>query len=226
MCSGVLGIISLGFFVLALHMASYGTGHPLDYERLVLTLAMLGAAMGFLPYNMNPASIYMGDAGSMLLGLNAAVLILLFAEPGLIKWMLGAVIVFGLPVADMLLTLLRRWRNARPLMMGDRSHFYDQLTDRGYSVRQVVAISYALSIAFAVIGCGTAIFLRTRHMIPVILGVFVLTAIAISKFRMVSLMPPEQRGVGGRSAEDGHTCSASKAVETAAAVEHDSPGAP
>ncbi|HON69011.1 MAG TPA: MraY family glycosyltransferase [Phycisphaerae bacterium] len=225
MCSGVLGIISLGFFVLALHMASYGTGNPLDYERLVLTLAMLGAAMGFLPYNMNPASIFMGDAGSMLLGLNAAVLILLFAEPGLIKWMLGAVMVFGLPVADMVLTLLRRWRNARPLMLGDRSHFYDQLTDRGFSVRQVVAISYALSIGFAVIGCGTAIFLRTRYMIPVIAGVFLVTAIAISKFGMVSLMPPEQRGSGTGPARDHHGHNAADRAETPAA-ERDSASAP
>lgn len=193
MCSGVLGIISLGFFVLALHLAVFNADKEINSERLVLSLAMLGAAAGFLPYNTNPASIFMGDAGSMLLGLNAAVLILLFSEPGIIKWMLGAVTVFGLPIADMVLTLLRRWRNAQPLMLGDRSHFYDQLVDRGYSVRQVVVISYALSVGFAVIGCAAAIFLRTRWVIPVCLGVFVLVAIAIWKFRMVELMPPERR---------------------------------
>lgn len=210
MCSGVLGIISLGFFVLALHLAMYDAEQPLSYERLVLALAMLGAAAGFLPYNKNPASIFMGDAGSMLLGLNAAVLILLFSEPGIIKWMLGAVMVFGLPIADMMLTLLRRWRNAQPLMLGDRSHFYDQLVDRGYSVRQVVAISYALSIAFAVIGCVTPIFLKTRYVIPIYAAVFVIVVVAIWKFRMVELLPPERRPYGA-----GHTKPAENPEEVA-----------
>jgi UDP-GlcNAc:undecaprenyl-phosphate GlcNAc-1-phosphate transferase len=193
LCSGVLGIISLGFFVVALHMAGASAGQPLSNERLVLSLAMLGAAAGFLPYNTNPASIFMGDAGSMLLGLNAAVLILLFGEPGFIKWMLSAVIVFGLPISDMALAMIRRWRNAQPLMLGDRSHFYDQLVDRGFTVRQVVAISYALTIAFAAIGCGAAVFLRTRHVILVFLGVVAAVVLAIAKFHMVELLPPEQR---------------------------------
>jgi UDP-GlcNAc:undecaprenyl-phosphate GlcNAc-1-phosphate transferase len=196
MCSGVLGIISLGFFVLALHLAVYAPDQALSNERLVLALAMLGAAVGFLPYNLNPASIFMGDAGSMLLGLNAAVMILLFADPGIIRWMLGAVMVFGLPIADMMLTLLRRWRNAQPLMMGDRSHFYDQLVDRGYSVRQVVAISYGLAFGFAAIGCGAVIFLRTRYVILVCMGVVIATMLAVWKFRMVALLPPDERPYG------------------------------
>jgi UDP-GlcNAc:undecaprenyl-phosphate/decaprenyl-phosphate GlcNAc-1-phosphate transferase len=193
MCSGVLGIISLGFFALAVHMACYQPYEPLSYARLVLSLAMLGAATGFLPYNTNPASIFMGDAGSMLLGLNAAVLILLFCQQGIIRWMLGAVMVFGLPIADMVLTLLRRWRNAQPLMVGDRSHFYDQLVDRGYTVRQVVAISYGLSIVFGIIGCTVPVFFKTRYVIPIFMVVFVVVAVAIWKFRMVDLLPPEKR---------------------------------
>ncbi len=91
-------------------------------------------------------------------------------------------IVFGLPIADMMLTLLRRWRNARPLMKGDRSHFYDQLVDRGYSVRQVVAISYVLSILFAAIGCGAAIFLRTRYVLMLCIGLVAVGAFVIGKF--------------------------------------------
>ena len=101
----------------------------------------------------------MGDAGSMLLGLNAAILILMFTEAGFFRWTMGALMVFGLPIADMLLTLARRWRNGRPLMEGDRSHFYDQLRDRGLSVRWVVAISYALTLAFVLVGISV-IFLR------------------------------------------------------------------
>jgi len=193
LCGGVLGIISIGFFVLAVHMACWRPDQAITHERVVLSLAMLGAAVGFLPYNRNPASIFMGDAGSMLLGLNAAVLIMMFCEPGRLRWMLGAIVVFGLPIADMTLTLLRRWRNAQPLMIGDRSHFYDQLVDRGYSVRQVVAISYALAFVFAVVGVVTALFVRTRYAIVVYGVVFIVVVWAVWKFRMVELMPPGAR---------------------------------
>lgn len=165
LCSGVLGIMAAGFLVLAVHMHLWSDWDPLDAQRVVLSLAMLGAALGFLPYNRNPATIFMGDAGSMLLGLNAAILLLLFAKSGGLRWMLGSLMVFGLPLADMVLTLLRRWRNQRPLMQGDRSHFYDQLVDRGWPVRKTVRLSYAIAALFAVAGCS-AVFLRMRYFIP------------------------------------------------------------
>lgn len=190
LCAGVLGIIGLGFFLLAGHVRLYAEGE-LANERLVLAAAMLGSSAGFLPFNRNPAKIFMGDAGSMLLGLNAAVLILMFAastatEQARIPWMLGALMVFGLPIGDMLLTLARRWRNGKPLMIGDRSHFYDQLRDRGMSVKRVVAISYLLTLGFVLVGTSV-MFLRTRYAILVYLGAAVLAVAAVTRFRMVSL---------------------------------------
>ena len=111
LCSGVLGIISAGFLILSVHLHVWGDWYPWDVERVTLSLAMMGAALGFLPYNRSPARIFMGDAGSMLLGLNAAILILLFTKSNAIRWLLASVMVFGLPLADMVLTLVRRWRN-------------------------------------------------------------------------------------------------------------------
>jgi len=185
LCSGVLGIIALGFLILAIHLRAYGDS-PEANERVILASAMLGAAAGFLPFNLNPATIFMGDAGSMLLGLNAAVIMLLFAQEHLIRWMLGVLMVFGLPIGDMLLTLARRWRNGRPLMEGDRSHFYDQLVDRGLTVRHVVTISYLLTVAFALVGISV-ILLRTRYAILVYF-IAVLAALAgVWKFDMAGL---------------------------------------
>lgn len=185
LCTGVLGIISIGFFILAAYLRLFGE-HPITNERMVLALAMLGAAAGFLPFNRNPAKIFMGDAGSMLLGLNAAIIILLFAEDRRINWMIGALMVFGLPVADMLLTLARRWRNGRPLMEGDRSHFYDQLIDRGMSVRYVVAVSYLLTTAFVVLGI-LVMFLRVRHAVLVYAAAAVAFVLLVSKFDMAGI---------------------------------------
>jgi len=195
LCTGVLGIISIGFFVLAMHLRSHWDLN-VESERIVLALAMLGAAGGFLPFNRNPAKIFLGDAGSMLLGLNAAILILLFAEAHMVRWVLGALMVFGLPLADMLLTLVRRWRNGRPVMQGDRSHFYDQLCDRGFSVRQVVAISYLLTLAFVLAGTSV-IFLRTRYAILIYMIVAMVAALAVWKFDMVGIERERPRAGSG-----------------------------
>jgi UDP-GlcNAc:undecaprenyl-phosphate GlcNAc-1-phosphate transferase len=188
LCSGVLGIISAGFLVLSVHLHLWHDWHPWDVQRVTLSLAMMGAALGFLPFNRSPAKIFMGDAGSMLLGLNAAILILLFTKSGAIRWLLGSLMVFGLPLADILLTLVRRWRNQRPLMQGDRSHFYDQLVDRGWPIKRVVGISYVLAAFFAVMGC-VSITLRTRYMLLLYPLVFLGVVGLIAKFRMVRLEP-------------------------------------
>ncbi len=191
LCSGVLGIISLGMLIVAAHMHAYGGWAAPNILRVVICLAMLGAAMGFLPYNRNPATIFMGDAGSMLLGLNAAVMILLFVEGVFTpRWMLASVMAFGLPLADMFLTMARRWRAQKPLMQGDRSHFYDQLLDRGWSVRKVVLTSYLLAAFYSAAACA-CIVLRTRYLVLFYLGVFALTIGAIIKFRMVRVEPTD-----------------------------------
>lgn len=191
LCTGVLGIISIGFFILAAHLRLYGDV-PITNERIVLALAMLGGAAGFLPFNRNPAKIFMGDAGSMLLGLNAAILMLLFGEEGRINWMIGAVMVFGLPIADMFLTLARRWRNGRPLMEGDRSHFYDQLIDRGLGVKRVVAISYVLTTAFVLVGISV-IFLRIRYAVLVYAAAVAILVLLVSKLNMAGIEDGRRR---------------------------------
>lgn len=186
LCSGVLGIISVGFVILAVHLRVVYPTSPLGDDRVVLAMGMLGAALGFLPYNVNPAKIFMGDAGSMLLGFNAAVLLLMFGEQRIVRWMIGATIIFGLPVADMLLAMVRRWRNGRPIMIGDRSHYYDQLRDRGLSVRRVAAISYLLALAFVVVGTSV-VFIRTRYAILVFMATIGVVLAAIWKFKMAGI---------------------------------------
>lgn len=162
LCAGVTAIISLGFFVLASHLAIAEYSREGNAIRLVLTIAMFGAVLGFLPLNFNPARIFMGDAGSVLLGYNCGFMILLFDERGILRWMLGGLMVFGLPIADTALAIFRRWRSGRSIFVGDRSHFYDQLVDRGMSVRKVVLISYLLAAFCAALGCAS-IWLRLRY---------------------------------------------------------------
>ena len=198
LCSGVLAIASVGLLILAVHLR---TAPAVDVGianlRIVLALAMLGTTAGFLPFNRHPASIFLGDAGSMLLGLNAAILILLLAEEQAVRWVLAAAMVFGLPLSDMILTLMRRWRNGRPLMQGDRSHFYDQLHDRGLSVWQVVTISYMLALGFLLVGVS-ALFLPTRYFGIVCCLAAGAVVLGIWKMDMVGIAP-ESRSAGNDS---------------------------
>jgi UDP-GlcNAc:undecaprenyl-phosphate GlcNAc-1-phosphate transferase len=186
LCSGVVAIISAGLLVLAIHCHLWGDWRSWDVLRVVVTLSMMGAALGFLPYNRHPAKIFMGDAGSMLLGLNVAIVLLIFAKANALRYLLASIMVFGLPIADTALAMARRWRNGKPIMQGDRSHFYDQLIDRGWSVRCVVLVSYSACALFAALGC-LAIAVRLRYLIPLYAMVVVGVAILVSRLGMVDV---------------------------------------
>ncbi len=194
LCSGVTAIIAVGFLLLATSIAGWslwgnGPEHRFAELVIVISLALLGAAIGFLPYNFNPASIFMGDAGSMLLGFVCATLIIMFGERvGLLKWTIGALFIFGLPIFDTSLAFVRRWRNGRPIFKGDRSHFYDQLVDRGLTVKQAVLVCYGLALFFVAMGVGI-IFMRTRYGICVYLGVCAILAVAVYRAGMLQVDP-------------------------------------
>ena len=191
LCAGVTAIIALGFFIIAAYLAVYEWARDANATRLVLSIAMLGATLGFLPFNFNPAKIFMGDAGSVLLGYNCGIMILLFDEGGVIRWMLAGLMVFAVPILDTALAIFRRWRSGRSIFAGDRSHFYDQLRDRGWSVKQTVMICYALAIFFAILGC-LAIWIRMRFMIVLYALVFIVIVFVIYRAGMTKAesIPP------------------------------------
>ncbi|MDX2197546.1 MAG: MraY family glycosyltransferase [Phycisphaerae bacterium] len=145
LCAGVSAIVAFGYYLLAADLAVYDAelgGHKL---RLVLAIAVCGASLGFLFWNFNPARIFMGDAGSLLLGFCMGLLIMSFADAPGVRWLLAAIVVFTVPIFDTALAIFRRWRSGKPLFVGDRSHFYDQLVQRGCSVRVTAIICYLLA---------------------------------------------------------------------------------
>jgi UDP-GlcNAc:undecaprenyl-phosphate GlcNAc-1-phosphate transferase len=182
LCSGVTTIIAVGFLGVATSIAGWyrwGDAPYYTFDELIIvtSLALCGATLGFLPYNFNPASIFMGDAGSMLLGFMCATQMIMFAErQGMLKWFIAALLIFGLPIFDTALAFSRRWRNGKPIFQGDRSHFYDQLVDRGLSVKQTVLVCYGLALFFALLGL-VSIFLRTRY--ALLLYLLVVTALTV-----------------------------------------------
>jgi UDP-GlcNAc:undecaprenyl-phosphate GlcNAc-1-phosphate transferase len=187
LCGGVTAIIAFGFLFLAVNLAMAGADPDWDAVRVVLALALLGGVLGFIPYNFNPASIFMGDTGSMFLGFACATMILLLAQQQS-RWFLAAMVMFALPVLDTALALARRYVNKRPLFSADRHHFHHQMVARGFSVRKTVLISYGLSLGFALLG-AMIVFVRTRYAVAIYLVTFGYIIVAAYKMGMVHEKP-------------------------------------
>ena len=177
LCAGVTAIITIALLLLSIHLATWGYSTTGDPVRIVICLGLVGSVCGFLPFNRHPAKIFMGDAGSMLLGFTAAALMLLFAER-VPRWWLASVVVFGLPILDTTTALARRLINRRPLFVSDRGHIYDQMIDRGISLKKTVTICYLLAGVYAVIGLAMS-QIRTWYAAGVYVFVFVMSGIIV-----------------------------------------------
>ncbi|MBZ5722016.1 MAG: undecaprenyl/decaprenyl-phosphate alpha-N-acetylglucosaminyl 1-phosphate transferase [Acidobacteriia bacterium] len=118
----------------------------------VMTLALAGATLGFLRYNFNPATIFLGDCGSQFIGFLLSALALHGAQkaPTIIAVAIP-VVSFGLPILETTLSVLRRWIGGRPVFTADREHIHHKLLQRGLSHRQVVIVLYAVSALFALL---------------------------------------------------------------------------
>lgn len=185
LCSGVTAIIALGFLIVATHLAMEGGGinTNLDAVRVIMALALIGAVLGFIPYNFNPATIFMGDTGSMFLGFVCATMMIEMAHEHA-KWFLAAMVMFALPILDTSLAVARRYINGRPLFSADRQHFHHQLLARGLSVRQAVLVSYGLAALFGILGTSI-LFMRTRYAVAFYLVIFGSLVVVAFKMGMV-----------------------------------------
>ncbi len=179
LCAGVTVIITAAYLLLAIHLGTWRFSEVGDPVRVIICLGLLGAVCGFLPFNRHPAKIFMGDAGSMLLGFVMAALMILFAER-IPRWWMASVVVFGLPILDTAVALVRRFINKRPLFVSDRGHIYDQMIDRGIPLKRTVAICYVLAGVYALLGLVMS-QIRTRYALLVYIVVFVVSGIVVWK---------------------------------------------
>lgn len=111
-----------------------------------LTLALAGAILGFLRFNFNPATIFLGDCGSLFVGFMLSALALAGAQKGsTIVAVAIPVVSFGLPVLETVLSVFRRFLSGKPLFTADRGHIHHKLLQLGWSQHQVVFILYVVS---------------------------------------------------------------------------------
>src|SRR6266404_1322181 len=118
----------------------------------LITLALAGAILGFLRYNFNPATIFLGDCGSLFIGFMLSALALYGAQkaPTIIAVAIP-VVSFGLPILETSLSVVRRFISGRPIFTADREHIHHKLLQRGLSHRQVVIVLYGVSALFALL---------------------------------------------------------------------------
>ena len=119
---------------------------------LFLSLTLAGAIAGFLLYNFNPASIFLGDCGSLLIGFLLSAMALAGSQKApTIAAVAIPVVSLGLPILDLTVAVLRRFLNYRALFRADREHIHHKLLGRGISHKQAVLLLYGVSACFGIL---------------------------------------------------------------------------
>ena len=143
----------------------------------VILCALFGACLGFIPYNMNPAKIFMGDTGSTFLGYILATLSItgLFKMYAIISFAVPFLIL-GIPIFDISFAFLRRIAHGQNPMKADRGHFHHRLIDMGFSQKQAVAIAYMLT---GILGLAAVLLTSSGELKALILiaAIFIVSAI-------------------------------------------------
>ncbi|MGC8742906.1 MAG: glycosyltransferase family 4 protein [Verrucomicrobiia bacterium] len=133
----------------------------------VLMISLAGACLGFLRYNFYPAKIFLGDAGSLFLGMTLAVTSILGAQKGtMAASLLIPAIILGYPVIDTLLSMIRRFLKGKSMFSGDRRHIHHRLVELLADQRKAVFIIYIGSIIFS----GLAIMIVMENNFGVAIG--------------------------------------------------------
>ena len=156
---GVSTISSLTMLVIALLVA--------DSSVAVVLAALVGACIGFMPYNLNPAKIFMGDTGSLLLGYVLATMSVLglFKFYALVSFAVP-VLAIAVPLFDTIFAFFRRLIHGQNPMHPDRGHFHHRLIDMGLSQKQAVAVLYTIS---AILGLAAVVITTSGELKALIL---------------------------------------------------------
>lgn len=134
-------------------LAIIGAMGALPDEALIVTVALCGAMIGFAPFNRPVARLFLGDVGSLPIGLLLAWLLILAAGRG---YLVAALLLPLYYLADTTITLVRRLVTGEPITQAHRSHFYQRAVDAGLNVRKVIGRVFAANIVLVVLAILSA----------------------------------------------------------------------
>ncbi len=242
LAAGMVCIASTAFFMYA-YRIWYGYGIEEAAPATLFAAILMGMCVGFLPHNMHPARIFMGDSGSMLIGLvlaAGAISVTGQVDPDAMKLFAGAstrevthamlpvfiplllpLTIIAIPVADLLLAIVRRtWQGKSPFA-ADRGHLHHRLLEIGHSHSRAVLIMYFWS---ALIAFGAVAYSVHSASMWIVLGIVVLSAVGLVLLLLPrftpraprwaeSFIPPRYRRSTRAFADGGGTDEAGEAVE-------------
>lgn len=170
-----------------------------EWNICIILAALLGACLGFIPYNKNPASIFMGDTGATFLGFILACLSVqgLFKFYAIVSFAVPF-LVLGIPIFDICFAFLRRIAKGQNPMTADRGHVHHRLIDMGFNQKQTVAICYLLT---AILGLSAVVLTSSGELRALILIGAVLVVGAIG-FRIIFKHPKNNEEM--KSEDDHH----------------------
>ncbi|MFY9331358.1 MAG: MraY family glycosyltransferase [Candidatus Nanopelagicales bacterium] len=192
LAAGIVGVAAIAFFAYS-YLLSVEVGFERATMATLVSVLLAGMCVGFLPHNVYPAKIFMGDTGSMLLGLLLAASIITLSgqvDPSAIEGgtllpallpILLPVAVMAVPLLDLGLAVLRRTRRGRSPFAPDKQHMHHRLLEVGHSQRRAVLLMYALTAVIA----GTAVALA---FVPVAYGLLIL-ALGLAGLVYATLRP-------------------------------------
>ncbi len=183
LAAGISSIASTTLFIIALITA--------EANVALITAALAGACFGFLPYNFNPAKIFMGDTGAMFLGFILSVVSIMgtFKAYAVASFVVPF-IVLGLPLFDTGFAILRRIKNHKPIMGADRGHLHHRLLDMGFNQKQTVGILYLIS---TVLGLSAVVLIGAGAVRAMVLVAAIIVVMLVSFFVIANKDKPQQK---------------------------------
>ncbi len=157
-----------------------------NLNAAIVIAALAGAGFGFLPYNFNPAKIFMGDTGSTFLGFVLACVSIqgIMKMYALISFAVP-ILILGLPIFDTLFAIIRRLLTGKSIMSPDRGHLHHRLLDMGFSQRQTVKILYTLTSIL----CLTAVVMALKDAFR---GLILVAAVLVLLVVTLIIMEPKE----------------------------------
>ncbi len=184
LAAGTSGIAAVTIAIIA--------GMEGHFTVVLLSATLVGAILGFLPFNINKAKIFMGDTGSMFLGFTLSVLAIVgLTKSATVISLFIPVIILGIPIFDTAFAIIRRFINGVPIFQADKEHLHHQLLNLGLTHKQVVLAIYGVNLCLG----GSAVlisFAAPAQAVVIMVGLAMLAIIAANKLSFVVVAKDEK----------------------------------
>lgn len=169
LAAGVSAIASVTVILVSVQMGYYHVA--------VMTAALAGGIVGFIRYNFNPATIFMGDTGSMFIGyMLAAISVYGAVKTAATVALIVPAIALGLPIMDTAFAIMRRYSNGKPIFQPDKGHLHHRLLAMGMNQKQAVLLMYAIT---AMLGIAAVLWAEFDGFYAALIIAVIITAVAV-----------------------------------------------